>query len=389
MTNLDLMLNTIELSGQLNLSEYIKSMFPKGCTIVAAMSGGVDSSVTAAIMLKAGYKVIGLTLKLHDNPSTNHNIRDAKAIADFLGFEHHVLDLRDDFKEHVLDKFMSEYEEGKTPNPCMRCNKNIKFSGMVGYMHSIGAQGLVTGHYVKRAVKNGNHVIEMAKDFSKDQSYFLSMIAKEHLPHIGFPLGIMTKPVVRRIAAFWNLFVAKKAESQDLCFAVSNKYSDVLKNMGAADISGSIVDLEGNELGLHTGVSKFTVGQRKGLNLSGGPWFVNKIDKPNNKVIVGKYEDLACYDVWFDQLNLLGDFALNDIENLKVKLRGNHRPIPCSVEVSEDGTGKITLKNPEYGVANGQFCGFYKGEMLLGGGYIIDSKSQERNSTNTDMQNDS
>ncbi|QEK38107.1 tRNA 2-thiouridine(34) synthase MnmA [Candidatus Cytomitobacter indipagum] len=366
------LVNIDEVDSNLNLSKYIKSLFPEGSKVVIAMSGGVDSSVTAAIMKKGGYDVVGLTLKLHDNPSTNHAIRDAKAIADFLGFEHNVLDLRDEFQEHVLDKFMSEYEEGKTPNPCMRCNKNIKFNGMVEYTKSIGASGLVTGHYVKRIVRDGKHAIVMAKDSNKDQSYFLSMISKEHLPYIGFPLGIMTKPTVRRMARFWNLFVAKKAESQDLCFAVSNKYHDVLKNMGTQDISGDIVDVDGNKLGKHDGVSKFTVGQRKGLNLSGGPWFVNKVDKPNNKIVVGRMEDLECYDIYFNQLNLLGDFDFNLMKNLSTKVRGSHRPVPCSVETYNDQEGKITLKNPEYGVAYGQFCGIYQDDMLVGGGYIID-----------------
>ncbi len=373
---MNLNLNTIEILTKLNLSHHVKSMFPKGSTIVAAMSGGVDSSATAALMVKAGYKVVGLTLQLHDNPSTNHNIRDAKEIAKFLGFEHHVLDLRNEFKEHVLDKFMSEYEEGKTPNPCMRCNKNIKFAGMVEYTKSIGAHGLVTGHYVRRIEENGKHKIIVAKDFNKDQSYFLSMISKDHLPYIGFPLGIMTKPVVRRIAQFWNLFVAKKAESQDLCFAVSNKYYDVLKNMGSQDLKGDIIDLQNNKLGEHNGVSKFTVGQRKGLELSGGPWFVNKIDKLNNKLIVGTFEELACYEVFFEQLNLLGDFDLTKMNNLTVKLRGGNKLIPCSVEIDKNNsTGKILLKSPAYGVAYGQFCGFYCGEQLMGGGYIIEKES--------------
>lgn len=361
-----------DINSDLNLSKYVRSLFPPKSKIVAAMSGGVDSSVTAAIMLKAGYDVVGLTLKLHDNPSTNHAIRDAKAIADFLDFEHVVLDLRTEFQKHVLDKFVSEYEEGKTPNPCMRCNRNIKFNGMVEYAKSVGASGLVTGHYVKRIIRDGKNTVVMANDLNKDQSYFLSMISKEHLPYIGFPLGIMTKPTVRRIAQFWNLFVAKKAESQDLCFAISNKYHDALKNMGAQDACGDIVDLHGNKLGTHDGVSKFTVGQRKGLNLSGGPWFVNKIDKINNRIVIGKLEDLACYDIYFNQLNLLGDFDLNSMNNLSTKVRGSHRPVPCSVELYDNGEGKITLKNPEYGVAYGQFCGFYQDDMLLGGGYIID-----------------
>ncbi|QEK38608.1 tRNA 2-thiouridine(34) synthase MnmA [Candidatus Cytomitobacter primus] len=382
---INLNLDEIEITSRLNLSQYIKSLFPKGSKIVAAMSGGVDSSVTAALMIKAGYDVVGLTLKLHDNPSTNHNIRDAKAIADFLGFEHNVLDLRNEFQEHVLDKFMSEYEEGKTPNPCMRCNRNIKFSGMVEYTKSIGAQGLVTGHYVKRVIKDDKHRIMMARDFNKDQSYFLSMISKDHLPYIGFPLGIMTKPIARRIAEFWNLFVAKKAESQDLCFAVSNKYYDVLKNMGTQDESGDIVDLDGKKLGKHNGVSKFTIGQRKGLSLAGGPWFVNKIDKQSNTVIVGSLKDLECYEVYFEQLNLLGDFDLHNMSDLKTKVRGTHRPVPCSVEVFDNGTGIIHLKNPEYGVATGQFCGFYHNEILLGGGYIVDKDLVLKKQTNKNV----
>ncbi|USO00562.1 MAG: tRNA 2-thiouridine(34) synthase MnmA [Alphaproteobacteria bacterium] len=370
--SLDLQLNEIELSKPLHLSKYIKSLFPPGSTIVAAMSGGVDSSVTAALMQRGGYKVKGLTLKLHDNPSTEHAIRDAKKVAEFLGFEHFVLDLKSEFKEHVLDKFMSEYEEGKTPNPCMRCNRNIKFDGMVDYTKSIGAQGLVTGHYIKRIMRNGKPSIIMGDDFNKDQSYFLSMINKNHIPYIGFPLGIMTKPMVRKIAQFLNLFVAKKAESQDLCFAVSNKYYDVLKQMGTDDIPGDIVTKSGEKLGEHNGISKFTVGQRKGLNLPNGPWFVNKIDKENNRVIVGRFTDLACHEIYFTDLNLLVDFDIQNIDNLSVKVRGSNKPIPCTVHIN--GTsGKVILKSPEYGVATGQFCGFYQNDMLLGGGCIVEA----------------
>ncbi|QEK39065.1 tRNA 2-thiouridine(34) synthase MnmA [Candidatus Nesciobacter abundans] len=357
---------------RLDLSKYINSMFDKDKVVVAAMSGGVDSSVTAALMCKAGYKVIGLTLKLHDNPSVEQAITDAKKISEFLGIEHRVLDLRKEFDEHVLSKFYEEYEEGKTPNPCIKCNKNIKFEGMVEYSKSIGAGGLVTGHYIKREMRYGEESIVRGADSSKDQSYFLSLIDANYVPFVGFPLGIMNKSTVRRIARIFDLFVAKKAESQDLCFAVSNRYHDVLRIMGSKDRSGEIVNCKtGKVLGEHDGISRFTIGQRKGLNLPYGPWFVNKIDNKTNQVFVGRLKDVQCHEIWINEINLLRDFTKK--ENVRVKIRGSQTPVPAKLEINGK-EGRVILENAEYGISPGQVCGFYYDDILFGGGYIVEKE---------------
>jgi tRNA-specific 2-thiouridylase len=355
---------------------------PKGARVVAAMSGGVDSSVTAALLKHAGYDVVGITLQLYDSGTAakrkgaccaGQDIHDAKRVADDLGIPHYVLDYEQRFRERVIGDFAETYARGETPIPCIRCNERVKFADLMDMARELGAQALATGHYVRRAEGKDGPELHAAADLTRDQSYFLFATTKAQLEMLRFPLGDMPKSDVRRIATELGVLTADKPDSQDICFVPDGKYTNIVQKLKPhSGRPGEIVNLKGETLGRHDGVIHFTVGQRKGLGLSGNeePLFVIALDADNARVVVGPREALATRSVRLRDVNWLvpadAPFACS------VKVRSTRPPTPAIVSPTEDGA-IVELLSPEESVAPGQACVFYErdGSRILGGGWIM------------------
>ena len=344
--------------------------------IVAAMSGGVDSSVTAALLQRQGYDVIGVTLQLYSGAPdrkgaccAGKDIYDARRVADKLGIAHYVLDYEERFRQAVIDDFAAGYARGETPIPCIRCNERVKFADLMESARALGAEGLATGHYVRRIDGPSGPEMHRPVDEGRDQSYFLFATTRQQLEYLHFPLGGMTKPKVREIAAELGLVNAAKPDSQDICFVTSD-YTDVVKLLRPdAGEPGEIVDEAGRVLGRHDGIVNFTIGQRKGLGLSGNeaPLFVVKLDAEARRVVVGPREALKTRRIVLKDVNWLADPA--DAANCAVKVRSMRPPVPARVSVHPEGA-EVELLEPEEGVAPGQACVFYKDSRVLGGGWI-------------------
>ena len=346
--------------------------------IVAAMSGGVDSSVTAAILSRAGYDVVGVTLQLYSSAKpkrkgaccAGQDIHDAKRVADHLGIAHYVLDYEARFKERVIADFAQTYARGETPIPCVRCNERVKFADLMQTARDLGAEALATGHYVR---KIGDE-LHQAVDPSRDQSYFLFTTTHEQLSYLRFPLGGMEKREVRALAAELGLLTAGKPDSQDICFVPDGKYSAIVEKLAPdAARPGEIVDTDGRVLGSHPGVIHFTVGQRKGLGLAssgvagnGEPLFVLALDADAARVTVGPREMLSTRTISLRDVNWLGAEDA-DVVDLSVKVRSMRPPVPARLHRSD---GRVELAAPEEAVAPGQACVFYDGTRVLGGGWI-------------------
>ncbi|MDE2073331.1 MAG: tRNA 2-thiouridine(34) synthase MnmA [Alphaproteobacteria bacterium] len=354
----------------------------KPMRIVAAMSGGVDSSVTAALLKRAGHEVVGVTLQLYDHGEAAKkkgaccagvDIYDARRVAEKLGIAHYVLDYESRFKEAVMEDFAASYARGETPIPCVACNEKVKFADLLRAARELGAEAMATGHYVQRFEGEAGPELHRGCDPARDQSYFLYRTTKEQLSFLRFPLGGMEKPAVRAVAAELSLAVAEKPDSQDICFVPGGDYASVVERLkpGAAR-PGEIVDLEGRVLGRHEGVIRYTVGQRKGLGLSGNeaPLFVVKLDAENARVIVGPREALASRTIALREVNWLT--AADAPFECAVKVRSTRAPVPARVTPLENGAAAVELLDPEEGVAPGQACVFYarEGTRVLGGGVI-------------------
>jgi tRNA-specific 2-thiouridylase len=354
---------------------------PKDTRVVVAMSGGVDSSVTAALMAEAGYDVVGVTLQLYDHGEAiqkkgaccaGQDIYDAKRVADTLGIPHYVLDYESRFREQVMEDFADTYLRGETPIPCVRCNQTVKFHDLLGTARDLGAEAMVTGHYVRQV--QGTHGAEMhrAVDRSKDQSYFLFATTGAQLGFLRFPLGDMDKAETRRHAARFDLPVADKPESQDICFVPNGSYARVVERLrpGAID-PGEIVDMDGKVLGQHDGIINFTVGQRRGLGVAtGAPQYVIKIDPDTRRVIVGPKEALLCPDIGVSALNWLDHTPLGDTPRaVTVKVRSTTEPVVADIFTDDSGV-RVRFDTPQPGVAPGQACVVYDGDRVLGGGWI-------------------
>jgi len=334
--------------------------------VLVGLSGGVDSTVTAILLQREGYEVEGVYMKLHEKEGYHEaNFSRAQRVADYLGITIHFLDLGEDFKREVYDYFVESYKEGLTPNPCVMCNRTIKFGKLIDFADTIGADLVATGHYVKCDGK----AIYMAKDKSKDQSYFLCEIKKEVLPRLIFPLGEWLKEDVKAFAADIDLLqdIAVQKESSEICF-VENDYTEILEKHMSIDRQGETIDTEGNIVGHHKGYMHYTIGKRRGFFVNGAhdPHYVVGINAATNQIIVGTREKLEEFAFGVKQVNLfetLSDFRCD------VKVRYRTTAIPAEVKIEGD-KGSVKLDRPVFGLAKGQIAAFYDGERLLGGGVI-------------------
>ncbi|MBC7667651.1 MAG: tRNA 2-thiouridine(34) synthase MnmA [Gemmatimonadaceae bacterium] len=364
---------------------------PVGTRIVAAMSGGVDSTVTAALLARAGYDVVGVTLQLYDHGAAitkkgaccaGQDILDARMAAERIGIPHYVLDYESRFKEQVIEEFADAYLRGETPIPCVRCNQTVKFRDLLDVARDLGAEAMATGHYVQRTMTGGGNrpQLRRAADPSKDQSYFLFATTAEQLEFLRFPLGGMPKSQVRQVAAALGLTVADKPDSQDICFVPEGKYTTVIDRIrphGA--IPGDLVHIDGRVLGRHEGVTRYTIGQRRGLNIAvGDPLFVVKIDADKRQVIVGPREALLTQALSLKEANWLG--AEDSLEAaaaagapVLARVRSTREPVPGHLALV-DGQPRLVFDVLEEGVAPGQACVLYDPadpERVLGGGFIV------------------
>ena len=357
---------------------------PVDTKVVVAMSGGVDSSTVAGMMKKEGYKVIGITLKLYDDTKeiakskqccAGQDILDAKRVANKLDIEHKILYFQNKFKEEVIDNFVKSYLEGETPIPCVQCNQTVKFRDLFEVSKELKADALITGHYVKSITNNNITNMYRAIDENRDQSYFLFNTSRKQLNYLRFPLGGMLKQETREIAKNLDLNVADKPDSQDICFVPHGDYTSVIKKFSPDSFQkGNIKNLEGKVIGVHDGIINFTIGQRKGIKVSGKePLYVVQIDPLSNEIIVGTKENLGKKKIKLKDINILGDEKEFE-KNIYVKVRSTGRLLDAKIEFTDNNKAEVNLANPEYGISPGQACVFYNndqfGYKVLGGGWI-------------------
>ena len=353
--------------------------------VVVAMSGGVDSSVAASLAHQAGYDVVGVTLQLYDYGQAQgkkgtccagQDIYDARVVADKMGFPHYVLDYEQHFKAEVIDDFVDSYLHGETPIPCVRCNQKVKFKDLLVTAKDLGAQALLTGHYIRRLGGDRQGTLHQAIDLARDQSYFMFATTQEQLDFLRFPLGGMPKTEVREHARQLGLEIAEKPDSQDICFVPDGKYAQAIERLRPGAIeSGHIVDPSGKILGEHSGIIHFTVGQRRGIGIGGtDPLYVIGLDPVTHQVMVGPKEMLRCESVTLKETNcLVPTEELAQVENLTVKYRSAQTPVSARFELDPTGAQRVVFLGDEYGVSPGQACVFYSGSQVLGGGWIAKS----------------
>lgn len=354
--------------------------------IVVAMSGGVDSSVVAALAARTGAETIGITLQLYDHGEAvnrtgsccaGQDIRDARAVADRLGIAHYVFDHESRFRDSVVDNFANEYMAGRTPIPCIQCNMGVKFTDLLQMARDLGADCLATGHYVRRVVGTDRRPeLHRALDPARDQSYFLFATTDEQLDYIRFPLGGMPKTVVREIAQELGLSVALKPDSQDICFVPDGDYAKVVRKVRPdADDEGDIIHVDGRILGQHKGLIHYTVGQRRGLEIGGQPepLYVTRLNPESRQVIVGPRAALATRAALLADMNWIGAAHEGTVQ---AKVRSLARPVPARLEGLGD-TRRLVFENAEYGVAPGQAAVIYAGDRVLGGGWIQSTEASE------------
>ena len=364
---------------------------PQDTRVVVAMSGGVDSSVTAAVLREEGYDVVGITLQLYDHGlalqkpgacCAGQDIYDARQVADRIGIPHYVLDYEGRFSQDVMDDFADSYLRGETPIPCVRCNQRVKFRDLLNTARDLGADALATGHYVRRIAGPQGAELHRAVDPAKDQSYFLFATTREQLEFLRFPLGGLTKPETRALAERHGLEVAAKPDSQDICFVPNGNYAEVVAKLRPGSVEpGDIVHVDGRVLGRHKGVVHYTVGQRKGLGIGGirgqqeEALYVVRLEPARRRVVVGPRRDLARSLVMVRDVNWLGPDLDSSTANgagieVSVKLRSAQPASPALWRAGPDGTAQVELLEPQHGIAPGQACVVYQGDRVLGGGWI-------------------
>jgi len=372
------MRNSLDLEGR-----------PQDTRVVVAMSGGVDSSTTAAVLKAEGYDVVGITLQLYDHGAATHrkgaccagqDIHDARDVAAKLGIPHYVLDYEDRFRESVIDNFADSYALGETPVPCIECNRSVKFRDLLKTARELGAVALATGHYVaSHRLADGSRALTCAADAERDQSYFLFATTREQLDFIRFPLGDMTKVQTRELARRFGLAVADKHDSQDICFVPTGRYTDIITRLRPNAMEpGDIVDLDGRVIGQHHGIANFTVGQRRGLGIaSGSPLFVVRLEASTRRVVVGPRDALKMHRIVLRDVNWIGDgdidAAIGGGLEMFVRVRSTRAPQPAWLR-GGSGHYEVELVAGEEGVSPGQACVFYDAPSgqarVLGGGFI-------------------
>ena len=380
------------MTTELNSLGFVKP--PAETRVVVAMSGGVDSSVTAALLHEEGYKVIGVTLQLYDYGKAverkgaccaGQDIYDAKRVAEEKGFPHYVLNYEDNFKDSVMSDFVDSYMRGETPIPCVRCNQTVKFRDLFKVAQDLGADCMATGHYIKRIMNEETKQAELhrAIDQGKDQSYFLFATTQDQLNFLRFPLGGWTKDKTREHAERLGLLVCNKPDSQDICFVPNGDYASVVKKIEPkAEKAGNIVHMNGDVMGTHNGIIHYTIGQRRGLGIGGGhnddnsPFYVVRVDAYKNEVIVGPKEALARDIITINDCNWMIDIPENGLD-IQVKLRSVSKPSTAKLFKTENDQAEIHLDSAQYGIARGQAAVCYDNDRVLGGGWIIDSRQSE------------
>jgi len=354
-------------------------------TVVVGLSGGVDSSVAAYLLKEQGYDVIGVTMQIwqeEDSCTVEENggccglsaVEDARRVAQKLDIPYYVMNFRKEFQKQVIDYFTREYLEGRTPNPCIACNRYVKWESLLKRSLEIGADYIATGHYARvEQLPNGRYAIRNSVTAKKDQTYALYNLTQEQLARTLMPVGAYTKDEIRKIAEEVGLLVAHKKDSQEICFVPDNDYAGFIKNSTGKTIpKGNFVLADGKVIGEHQGIIHYTIGQRKGLNLSmGHPVFVTKIRPDRNEVVIGENEDLFVNTLICDRVNFMAMEGLDGEVRLKAKIRYNHPGAECVISPAEDGKVRVTFDQPQRAITPGQAVVFYQGEYVAGGGIIL------------------